>query len=219
MQLPTSLLPNGPEQSVLPSWSELLALTSWPIPDWHYQIHLSFVVLQEFLQQPTWWSKVTSVPSRMSQCTSQSHGGQAEQSGDLCLQDCVPVALEWVLSPSPADSTLNSLSGWNIQEALEEWIIHSVVLLPMDLRFLVPIRCPVFVLTVIGYVCASFDGSWGQVISSIFSTHSNNTTHQSACQTQFSSELLLAISLTKWLDSFQGSLHHQQPSLLTPALS
>lgn len=82
----------------------------------------------------------------------------------------------------------------------------------MDLCFLVPIRRSVFVLTVIGDVCTSFDGSGGQAISSICSTHSSSTTHQSACQTQLSSEALMAAPLTKWLDSLQGSVHHQQPS-------
>lgn len=138
--------------------------------------------------------------------------GQTERSSDHSLQGRVPMVLEADPSASPADSILNSLSGWNIQEALEEWIIHSLVLLPMDLCFLVPIRHSVFVLTVIGDVCASFDGSWGQAISSICSTHSNSTIHKSACQTQLSSEVLMAASLTKWLDSFQGSVHH--PSFL-----
>lgn len=59
--------------------------------------------------------------SRMPQHrTSQFHGGQAERSGDHSLQGRVPVALEADLSASPADSILNSPSGWNIQEALEE---------------------------------------------------------------------------------------------------
>lgn len=165
-------------------------------------------------QQPTGWSKVTAVSSRMSQqqCTSQFCGGQGEQSADHSLQGHVPVAVEADLSPSPAASILNSLSGWNIQEALEEWIIHSLVLLPMDLCFLVPMRHSVFVLTVIGDVCASFDGSWGHAISSICSTRSNSTIHHSACQTRLSSEALRAASLTKRLDSFQGSVQQQQPS-------
>lgn len=165
-------------------------------------------------QQPTGWSKVTAVSSRMSQqqCTSQFCGGQGEQSADHSLQGHVPMAVEADLSPSPAASILNSLSGWNIQEALEEWIIHSLVLLPMDLCFLVPMRHSVFVLTVIGDVCASFDDSWGHAISSICSTRSNSTIHHSACQTRLSSEALRAASLTKRLDSFQGSVQQQQPS-------
>ena len=164
-------------------------------------------------QQPTGWSQVISVSSRVSQqCTSQFHGRQAERSGGHSLQGHVPMALEADLSASPADSILSSLSGWNIQEALEEWIIHSLVLLPMDLCFLVPIRHSVFVLTVIGNVCTSFGGSWGQAIGSICSTHSNSTIHQSTWQTQLSSEVLMAASLTKQLDSFQGSVHHQQHS-------
>lgn len=164
-------------------------------------------------QQPTGRSKVTSVSSRMSQQRmSQFHGGQAKQSGDHSLRGRVPVAWEGDLSESPAGNILNSLSGWNTQEALEELIIHSLALLPMDLCFLVPIPRSVFVLTVTGDVCASFDGSGGQAVSSICSTHSSSTTHQSACQTQLSSEALMAAPWTKQLDSFQGSVHHQQPS-------
>lgn len=84
------------------------------------------------------------------------------KSGDDSTQGLVPMALKADLSASPTDSILNSLSKWNLQEALEEWIIHSLVLLPMDLCFLVPMRCSVFVLTVIGDFCTTFDGSWGQ---------------------------------------------------------
>ncbi|EOA99256.1 hypothetical protein Anapl_07134 [Anas platyrhynchos] len=41
---------------------------------------------------------------------------------------------------------------------------------------------------------------------------SNSTIHHSACQTRLSSEALRAASLTKRLDSFQGSVQQQQPS-------
>lgn len=59
--------------------------------------------------------------SRMSQqCPSQFNEGQAQRSGDHSLQGLVPTALKADLSASPADSILNSLSGWNLQEALEE---------------------------------------------------------------------------------------------------
>lgn len=69
------------------------------------------------------------------------------------------MALGADLSASLADGILSSPSGWHIQEALEELIIHSLVLLPMDLCFPVPTQHLVFVLTVTGDVCASFDGS------------------------------------------------------------
>lgn len=103
---------------VLTHCSHLTANSRLALPDasqfhWYYK---------SFYQQPTGRSKVTSVSSRTSeqQCTRSFHGGQAERSGNHSLQGRVPLVLEADLSASPADSILNSLSGWNIQEALEE---------------------------------------------------------------------------------------------------
>lgn len=42
------------------------------------------------------------------------------KSGDHNLQCLVSRALKADLSASPTDSILNSLTGWNLQEALEE---------------------------------------------------------------------------------------------------
>lgn len=42
------------------------------------------------------------------------------KSGDHNLQCLVSMALKADLSASPTDSILNSLTGWNLQEALEE---------------------------------------------------------------------------------------------------
>lgn len=126
------------------------------------------------------------------------------KSGDHSLQGLVSMALKADLSASPADSILNSLSGWNLQEALEEWIIHSLALLPMDLCFLVPIRRSAFVLTVIGDFCATFDSSWGQARSSICSTHSNSTTRALARHS--------FLQKYSWLHHWQNSWTQTKPS-------
>lgn len=193
---PTSLLQNGPQQPGLP-----FAPNSLPSPHRKLQAGItkcvsSSLVLQVFLSTGHGMVRVyfyvlkdvTTVPKPAEWRTS---------SGVVfSLQGLVPMALKEDLSASPIDSILNSLSGQNLQEALEEWIIHSLALLPMDLCFLLPIQCSVFVLTVIGDFCATFDGSWGQARSIICSTHSNSITHQSTCQTQLSSEILMTASLT-----------------------